>query len=381
MPVGASYSYTCPASYNACPSSLGYGCCPNGMQCGSKSCFGTTPETFPVSGTVTTTNAKGDTITTVVTSTEVITPGVNPSATSSANTVAGVPKLIPSTVSKLPAVETDTSNDSGGDSSSSGGGGLSGGQLGGIVGGAVALLIIIVTIAGIVLWRLKRTEKAAQAAAESQRESSSGNQKSSQKSGFGRPSISEVDGTDVDSVALRARRAAYYRARSPSSTAGGPSRSETPEFYGSNASTTPPTWPGYFAQQLPASESSDGRQSSLDHANAQYQPRPSDDSQGPRPPGHARHWSSSDASELDGSGVTPELESPDAIEAAGRRSSSVTRRGGRSESAPAAAPLGTLSEVNELHGYYGAPDLAVGQTAAKLRAKNSSINSLPEKDM
>ncbi|KAI6091753.1 hypothetical protein F4821DRAFT_172549 [Hypoxylon rubiginosum] len=376
-PAGVTgYSATCPTSYFGCPSSLGYGCCPNGMQCGSKTCYNTTPQTFPVSSTVTTTNANGDAITTVVTTTEVITPGGPDasSATSSFGSLAAVPKLIPSVVSKMPAIETGSS-DSGSDSN---GGGLSGGQLGGIVGGAIALLIIIITIAAIVIWRLKRTEKAARAAAGSRRDQTSSGQPRSHKSGFGQPSVSEVDGTDVDS----GTRAAYNRARSPSSTtAGGYSRSETPNYYGSNASTTPPAW----AQTPPLD---DGRQSSMDSYGARYTDaasttRPSVESQASRAYsyGHARQYSN--ASELDGSGVS-ELETPDAAAAeaaARRRSSSITRKGRGGEGAAAAVPvgmpLGTLDEVMELHGHYGPTDLAVGQTAARLRAANSSMGSLP----
>ncbi|KAI1769923.1 hypothetical protein F4818DRAFT_308892 [Hypoxylon cercidicola] len=384
-PAGVTgYSATCPTSYFGCPSSLGYGCCPNGMQCGSQTCYNTAPQTFPVSATVTTTNANGDTITTLVTSTEVITPGGPPdaSATSSSTGAGDVMKLLPSTVSKLPAIETGSSDSSGG-----GGGGLTGGQLGGIVGGAIALLLITITVAAIILWRLKRTEKAARAAAGSRREPTSSDPPRSQKSGFGQPSISEVDGADTDTIA-RAR-AAYYRARSPSSTtAGGDSRSETPNYYGSNASTTPPAWAaGYVAHahaHVPVSDAaSDGRQSSLDsygavsrHDTPAHAPRPSVESSSRGSHGHARQWS--DASELDGSVVSAhgvsELASPDVLDAARRRSGSVTRKG-RGEGA-AAVPLGTLDEVTELHGHYGPSDLAVGQTAARLRAQNASAGSL-----
>ncbi|KAI2601716.1 hypothetical protein GGR54DRAFT_634568 [Hypoxylon sp. NC1633] len=378
-PAGVPVSQSCGASYFACPASLGYGCCPNGMACGSVSCYATTPQTFLVSDTVTTTNSGRHTITTIVTSTVVTTPGPDVSLSTSA-TAAGVPKLIPSTVSKIPAVETGYS-----DGNSGGGGGLTQAQLGGIVGGAVAFLIIIITIAGIVLWRLKKTEKAANAAAESKHDGSSDHPRS-QKSGFGHPTVSEIDGsTDVDSIALV--RHPYYRARSDSSTAGELSPSLTPNLYGSNASTTPTAWPG-FPVQLPGSDVSEGRQSSLDNYGS-YPPRTSVESQGSHVHVHSRQWSN--ASELDAGNVVPELESPDAGEAARRRSGSVPRasttqprrtsdptgnlRGARGDGAGAGAPLTTLSEVNELHGHYGPEDLAVGQTGAKLNTKNPSTDS------
>ncbi|KAI1374771.1 hypothetical protein F4677DRAFT_155497 [Hypoxylon crocopeplum] len=383
-PAGATSTETCDASAFGCPASLGGGCCPSGMVCGSRTCYATTPETFLVSATVTTTNSRGSTITTIATSTVVTTEGPDPSLSSA--TAVGVPKLVASTVSKLPSVETGSSD--------SGGGGLTQSQLGGIIGGAVALLIIIIAIAGIIIWRLKRTEKAAKAAAESKHEGSS-DQPRSNKLSFGQPTISEIDGsTDVDSVA-RARNA-HTRARSDSSTIGDRSPSRTPNLYRSNAST-PPTLPGYFALPL-RSDASDGRQSSLDSYGATRHdsttpipPRVSTDSQGTR--GHTRQ--DSNLSELDGSIVSAhgvsELESPDATEAARRRSSSATRtprpqvrrtsdptgssRGARGDGAAAGMPLGTLNEVNELHGHYGPPEIAVGQTAARLDTKDSSISS------
>ncbi|KAI2463840.1 hypothetical protein F4781DRAFT_99615 [Annulohypoxylon bovei var. microspora] len=380
-PAGVS-SESCAASYFACTSSP-YGCCPNGMVCGSYSCYASNPATFAVSDTVTTTNSKGDTITTVVTSTTVITPGPDSSATSA--TIAAVPKLVASTVSKLPSIETDTSSSS----SSGGGGGLTPSQIGGIIGGAVALLVVIVAIAAVVIWQLKRTERATKAASGSRHESSSG-QPRSQKSGFGQPSISEVDGQD--SIA-RARNA-HLRSLSDDSTVGERSPSQTPNLYGSNTSSTPPAWQGYFTR-LPPSDSSDGRQSSLDsyarHDNGTYPQRVSVESQGT----HTHRRQTSNASELDGSANSvSELDANEANDPARQRSSSITRtpvshvrrtsdpsgssRGARGENSTAIGnPLGTLSEVNELHGYYGSPDLAVGQTAAKLYQQNASVNSLP----
>ncbi|KAI1135819.1 hypothetical protein F5Y05DRAFT_161994 [Hypoxylon sp. FL0543] len=395
-PAGVTAPQSCPASYFGCTASP-YGCCPNGMKCGSMTCYPDSPTTFLVSDTVTTTNSGGKTITTVITSTEVSTPGPDPSASSAG--AGGVPLLVPSTVSKLPAIETGSSSASSGDS-----GGLSQSQLGGIIGGAVALLVIIVAIAGVIIWRLKRTEKAAQAAAESRHESSSGQQRS-QKSGFGKPSVSEVDGTDVDSIAHP--RFAHFRARSDDSTTvatvGERSPSQTPNVYSSNAST-PPVWPGYFAQ-LPDSGTSDGQRSTPDtqgarHDNGAFPPRPSVESQGSHVYTHTRQWSNSNASELDGSVVSAhgvsELGTPDGEEAARRRSSSVTRtpkalvrrtsdpsgssRGANGDSAPIGMALGTLPEVSELHGHYGPPDLAVGQTAARLHRKNSSVSSSPGQD-
>ncbi|KAI1214375.1 uncharacterized protein F4807DRAFT_456013 [Annulohypoxylon truncatum] len=383
-PATLSVSETCRASFFACTASP-YGCCPNGMTCGSYTCYGP-PSTYTVSEAVTTTDSKGSTITTEVTTITVITP----SASATSATAVGTPKLVASTVSKLPSIETDTSTSSGG------GGGLSSSQIGGIIGGAVALLVVIVLIAGIVIWQLKRTEKATKAAVESKQESSS-DQPRSQKSLFGKTTISEVDGMDADSVA-RARNA-HLRSLSDDSTVGGRSPAQTPNLYGSNASTTPPVWQGYFTR-LPPSDSSDGRESSMDsyarHDNGGFPQRGSVDSQGPH--GHARHVSN--ASELDGNANSiSELGANDASdthESGRQRSSSITktpithvRRGSDPSSSSRGArdnsdttignPLGTLSEENELHGYYGSPDFVVGQTAAKLYQKNASASSLGTK--
>ncbi|KAI0885086.1 uncharacterized protein GGS22DRAFT_138596 [Annulohypoxylon maeteangense] len=367
-PAGSTVSQTCQASFFACTSSP-YGCCPNGMTCGSYTCYGP-PKTYAVSDTVTTTNSRGDTITTVVTSTTVLTPGT--SATSAA-TAANVPKLVASTVSKLPSIETGTS--------SGGGGGLSSSQIGGIIGGAVALLVVIVAIAALVIWQLKRTEKATKAAAGSRLESSS-DQPRSQKSGFEQTTISEVDGMDADSVA-RARNA-HFRSLSDDSTVGGRSQSQTPNLWGSNASSTPPAWQGDFSRFSPPNPPDN-------HDNGMYPQRVSVDSQGTHT--HARQVSNT--SELDGSANSISELGANDDDPGRRRSNSMTQtpishvrrssdpsgssRGARDNNnanTTIGNPLGPLAEVNELHGYYGSPDLAVGQTAAKLYQKNPSASSL-----
>ncbi|KAI0384698.1 hypothetical protein F5Y04DRAFT_219629 [Hypomontagnella monticulosa] len=380
---GDAASFACPTSHFGCPSSLGGGCCPDGLACGSATCYDTHPQTTTVTGLATTTNSQGDKITTATTETTVITPG--PGTSTAVAGLVGVPKLIPSTVSKMPAIETGNSND--------GGGGLSQAAIGGIVGGAIGLLAIIIIIAAVIIWRLKRTERYAREAAESRRNASSSEPRS-QKSGFGQPCVSEVDGTDVDSV-MRAR-ATHNRNRSDSTTAG----SRTPDLWGSNASTTPPTWVGWSTRP-PPSNASDGQRPSMESYgggrydnNIPYPPRPSVESQAPQKPMHTRQHSDV-PSELDGSTVgahgISELDNPEASEAARRRSNSATRPPLRRTSDPSgksrgdngqvtATALGPLPEVSELHGHYGPADLACGQTAAKLNHKNSSLSSLPKNE-
>ncbi|KAI1439991.1 hypothetical protein F5Y02DRAFT_33027 [Annulohypoxylon stygium] len=374
-PVGSSVSVTCPASFFACTTSP-FGCCPNGMSCGSFTCYGP-PSTYLVSDTVTTTNSIGDTITSVVTSTTVETPGTD---ATSASAPGLVPKLVASTVSKLPSIETGTSG---------GGDGLSSSQIGGIIGGAIGLLLVIVVIAGVIIWQLKRTEKASKAIAESKQESSSG-QPRSQKSGYEQTTISEVDGMDADTLAR------YHNGqfRSDDSTIYGRSPAQTPNLYPSNSSS-PPAMQGYFPQ-LPHSDSSEGRQSSMDsyvrHEMGTYPQRVSVDSQGT----HSHTRQVSNTSELDGStNSISELGANDIIDndPGRQRSGSITRtpishvrrssdpsnptRGARADNSTAIGnSLEPLAEVGELHSYYGPPNLAVGQTAANLYRQNPSTSSL-----
>ncbi|OTA57903.1 hypothetical protein K449DRAFT_436914, partial [Hypoxylon sp. EC38] len=263
------------------------------------------------------------------------------------------------------------------------------------------LLLIIIAIAAFVIWRLRRTEKAAHAAAASRHESSSGHQRS-QKSDFGKQTVSEVDGTDVDSVAHT--RNAHLRSRSDDSTTlGEQSPSQTPNLYGSNAST-PPAGAGYFTP-FPGLGVSDGRQYSSDtqgtrYDNGAFPPRPSVESQGSHAYSHSRQWSNSNASEMDGSNVSAhgvsELDDPAANEeAVRRRSSSITRtpktlvrrtsdpsgssRGANGDNAPIGMPLGPVPEIGELHGHYGPPDIAAGETAARMR-ESSPVDPPPKNE-
>ncbi|KAI1492820.1 hypothetical protein F5X96DRAFT_317436 [Biscogniauxia mediterranea] len=411
LPPSDQYSESCPASYFACPSSLGYGCCQNGKICGSGACYDNTPMTLPVSFATTSTESNGGIITTTITTTSVVTPGPNISSGTAA--AIGVAKLIPSTVSKQPAISTNSSNDSNN--------GLSTAALGGIIAAVVVILIAIIIAAVLIIKRLRKTEKAAKAAAESRRDYSSKPPIMSNKSGFGRPSISEVDGVDIDPL-TRTRLSPHMRSQSDSTVANR-SQSITPGILvsssggeGSSRTSSPPIWSqGVFNNILP-SDTSDGRQSSLDNYggggggyqsdsndannynnNMQYsQPttqRVSYDSQTSSFYGR-RHWSN--ASEVAGSlygahGVS-ELDTMDASEAAVRRqsnssnmttrpiaahvrrssdppTSTTTRaRGDSGATVPLAAqpPLGTVTEIPlELHGHYGPSDLSAGQTAAK----------------
>ncbi|TRX89840.1 hypothetical protein FHL15_009273 [Xylaria flabelliformis] len=372
-PPGESMSQSCPPDWFGCPVSLGGGCCRNGLVCGTGVCYNTTPNTLPVSETKTTTDSRGHTTITVVTSLVVITDG--PNTSSGSPTVVEVPQLIPSTVAKVDAIQTSDSGE--------GGGGLSSGALGGIVTGAIVILVAIIIAATFIVWRLKKAEKAArdaEKAAESRHESDS--EPRSHKSGFGQPTVSEIDSTtDVDPlhrfpIMLPSP---HLRSRSATNATTDRSPSRTPNFTNSGTSS-PPLWATSF--NCASSITSDGRQSSLDSyprhdsGTVRMSQRVSEDSRIPF--GHGRQ--PSDTSELEGPHGVSEIYTIENSEAEPqRRSDSITRPAkahsrknsdvsgqnrARGDSNAGAGALGTVNEMFELHGHYGPPYTAAGQTAA-----------------
>ncbi|KAI0450403.1 hypothetical protein F5B21DRAFT_438163 [Xylaria acuta] len=371
-PPGESMSQSCQPNWFGCAASLGGGCCRDGWVCGTGVCYNTTPKTLPVSETKTTTDSRGRTTTTVVTSLTVITD--LPNTSSGSPTVVEIPQLIPSTVAKVDAIQTSDS--------SGGGGGLSSGALGGIVTGAIVILVAIVVAAVFIVLRLKKAERAArdaEKAAESRRES--GSEPRSQKSGFGQPTVSEIDSTtDVDPlhrfpIMLPSP---HMRSRSATSVTADSSPSRTPNFTTSSTSS-PPLWDTSF--NYPASVASDGRQSSLDsyprHDNGAVRMSQTVSIDTQAPYGHSRQ--PSDTSELEGPHGVSEIYTTENNEAESRRrSNSITRPGkahsrrnsdvsgqnrARGDSNAAAGALGTVNEILELHGHYGPPHTAAGQTA------------------
>ncbi|RYP54415.1 hypothetical protein DL769_010356 [Monosporascus sp. CRB-8-3] len=335
---------------------------------------------------MTTTDSNGDTITTTVTEETVITPGPGPGTSDPTNTS---PWLLQSTVSKLPAIQT---------AGPEGSGGLTKPQLGGIIAGVVIVLVVVVVAAFLIIRKLKQTEKAVAMAGSSKRDDSSGNQRSHKQS-FGQPTISEVDGFDADLLMQSPSiRPSHIRSGSDDSFAER-SPSRTPKV--PSTSTTPPAWPGPYNPATISEAPSECRTHSMDSTRAahdasrysQQTQRVSYDSQG----SHSRHWSN--ASELSGSAVDgpakAELES-EAVEQANRRRSSTSaartpithaRKSsggaarGRSESAAATVALGTVNEFGELHGYYGPPDQAVGQTAERLDRESSTASSMASRQL
>ncbi|KAI0395671.1 hypothetical protein F5Y17DRAFT_182885 [Xylariaceae sp. FL0594] len=335
------------------------------MVCGVGICHSTSPRTELVTAVMTTTDSRGHTTVTVATSTTILVDGPNTSSTASG--VSAVAQFVPSTVSKLPAIHT---------SDGGSGGGLSSGALGGIVAGVIVLLVAVIAAAVLIVMRLKNAERAAKAAevaAESRHESSNGRSRS-RKTGFGQPSVSEIDSaTDIDP----SHQFPIMRPSPRTLTLSTPSLSNdrsTPNFLNSGTSS-PPIWGVPFSSNYVPSEASDGRQSSLDsYAHRDFNnvsrlsERVSLDSHGPTPTaayGHSRQ--PSDTSELEGPHGVSELETYDESR---RRSNSATRpakahvrltsdpsrnRGDSNAAAVVAGSLGTVNEMHELHGHYGPP--------------------------
>ncbi|KAI0513146.1 hypothetical protein F5B22DRAFT_647958 [Xylaria bambusicola] len=367
-PPGVSEPPSCPANWIACAVSLGAGCCRSGQVCGSGVCYDGTPQTFPISETKTTTDSRGHTTITVVTSMTVKIDG--PPTSSGSPSAAVIPQLVPSTIAKLDALPT---SDSGG----GGGGGLSSGALGGIVTGVIVLLIAIVVAAVFIILRLKKAEKAAkeaEKAAESRRESSN-SQPRSHKSGFGQPTISEIDSTaDLDSP--HRNRFMPRSSRSRSNTAS--SQAVTYNFIHSDTSS-PPLWNKFF--HYSSSEMSD------DNAATRNSQRVSVDSQGTY--GHGRKRS--DLSELEGTPGKAELDASESAEAVSQRQSSGAAQPGkthvrrnsdvsgqnRARGDSNARALGTVREFVELHGHYGPANTLAGQTAASISRGPSTADSSP----
>ncbi|KAK6825434.1 hypothetical protein PG987_012928 [Apiospora arundinis] len=352
------------------------GCCSSGMGCGVSVCFSTNPTTAVVSTPTVVTDSKGHTVTSQVLYTTTMMPS---QASGTSGQPGAVPKVVATTVSRIPAMQTVAGN-----TNSTG---LSSAALGGIVAGVVVVLLAVIVAAFIIVRRLRRTEKAIEV---SKRGSSNGQQTtSSHKQGFGSTTVTEVD-IDPLSQATPSLRPSHYRDGSDSSVNGrysSPARS--PPL--TDGRGTPETWQGRLTGQynpVPNGEGDGLRHPSMESMGGQHDYTRYPQSQGPHRVSYDsqstytyRPGRQSNASEvsgsMDGQHGFSEL---DAIDTLGRRRSSGTRATGgsrrqstdsayrgRSESAAAntIAPLEAVNEAAELHGYYGPQDKQVGQTAAR----------------
>jgi hypothetical protein len=153
---GVSYSQTCSVGSRLCPSSVGYGCCPTNLGCAVNSCYETTPSTFTMTETLTTTiDSFPTTITTTITSVTVL-----EEPTGSSTTEGNLAKLTPPASPIAKTAATGSSN-----------GGLSTPELGGIIGGAIFILIVVLVATFLII---KRLNKVARGVAEASHTSSSG---------------------------------------------------------------------------------------------------------------------------------------------------------------------------------------------------------------
>lgn len=397
---------SCPASYHLCPASFNYGCCQSGYGCATNACYVTTPSTFTITETITTTNEDGKTITTTQTATTALTP-TPPTALPTSLDPNAVAKFVPT---KLPKLAASSTPDSGS------GGGLSKKALAGIIAGAVILLIIVVTLAVIIIKRLNRVASEF----ESRRESTAGGQGRSHQpdvAEYGKLPRSENDASGDDPqnfLNVGGGRSGRDRSNSEYSTPYNfPSGTQSDAGSGQAAYFDIPTRshnmpgnhpPGVGVANSSARPSIDSQATSALHHPQQYGARPN----------HDRHLSNASEQSADSNagggmgvgsplipaelgvdgGFVPELPvaltpadarrlsgggprapSPrTSLTQARRRSEGHAR--GRSDSTtsgagtPSASGGVTLDVVNEavefMHGYYGPRDERVGQTATGL---------------
>lgn len=185
-PAGVTSIVTsCPNNYFLCPSSLNYGCCPNGRGCAINQCYATEPVTATVTQTLTTA-AGGQVLITTATATQVSTP-TPPTGVATGDDRAA--KFIPTSVPKIPASTPSPNAD--------GGGGLGGAAIGGIVAGVVVLLIVVVVAAYLILRKLKHVEDEVKSKKESTAKSQSQAQRALEE--YGRQLHSPDYGADNQS--------------------------------------------------------------------------------------------------------------------------------------------------------------------------------------
>lgn len=403
------YVETCPAGRYLCPSSLNYGCCLSGMGCALSACYSTAPSTYVFTETITTTDDSSNTITTTSITSTVVTPTAPTDLP--IDTSSGLPKFIPVTQPKLSAEVVDSGNSTGG---------LSKADLGGIIGGALALLIIVVTLALFIMRRLHRTAKAVE---ESRKGSTQTGTRTQAHTGMSQiqPTASQIDEMERDELLVASPGTQTGRMRSDSDISG--SQRPTPSPYKPNFgdprhySLDSARDTGEYFDVDPSNPGRDLVRDSFDGAGAtpdwHYQRHE-----------HGRNYS--DASQLSdgeaglgtiagrgaylvpaeldpGNSTTPELEGSDS-ESGRVVSSSRTSGMYRRNMSPTRPPLAhhrrrssgysspgdvddgpspyqqqqldVVSEsVEMLHGYYGNPQTAVGQTNAGLDGEANDLSS------
>ena len=281
---------SCPASYYLCPSSFNYGCCQSGLGCAANACYVTTPSTYTITETVTTTNVDAEITTNTLTATTVLTP-TPPTALPTSSDPNAVAKFIPTKVDKVLASSAPSGN----------GGGLTRAQLGGIIAGAVAMLIIFITLTVIIIRRLNRVAEAI----DSRKESSAGDLSRTHPPGmtqYGRPPPSDAGDEQVAFAGTNRMRGGGGRARSDSGYS--TSQQPTPHNFPSSTLSDSGNSAGYFdsipsrVHNLPGHHPPDNSRASTDsQAVSSAQPQ-----QQQRYGAHGRHWSSASEQSANSSG-------------------------------------------------------------------------------
>lgn len=305
-PSGSAYTFGCPSSHYLCPSSLSYGCCPDGMGCAVNQCYSTEAVTVIETMTVTTTE-DGERTTYTTRSTSVSEPDIPtelPEVDSGQEEEQFRLKYFPSAIPKESPTTSPDDDDDGGSS-------LSSGTLAGIVAGAVAFLVIVIVAAFIIIRHLN---KVVAAVGHSDQSGTSSSRTRPPMKQF-RPTDSEIDGFSVDPLMMSPRPSAV---RMGSSTLDGASSSDV----------TPSSFAG--AYQAVSTVQSNSRHQSWDSAGrvssyfdtvpgkqarfsvqsaVQNPSRVSGDSSGTYM--HVRHWSNASEDSHDGNNHSnPSLNNP-----------------------------------------------------------------------
>lgn len=337
---GVSYSHECGASSYLCPESLGYGCCKEGLACGSDRCYSTDASTLVLTRTITTTEDDEE-ITTTETVTTVSTPGEESTETEAPEDEA-LQKFYPTAVPKVDPIITEDSD----------GGGLTSGQIGGAVAGSIIFLIIVIVAAFFIIRRLNHVAKVV--------EESKSPDPDEKPDAAGHYATKPGDG---DSSSLGTRTATGSpRSRFRSGTTD--SDSEVPTLFGSPSPHTPGSEVG-SRRESNRSTSSDGLMTVSSLRNESIRT-----SRGRSPEGFAMPVSPEPA-ELEAATVRAELagdvspipELPSPVPGSARLSRG--KEGSHKRSLSAATPaLDVVVEDGEYHGYYGPLDKVAGQTTA-----------------
>ncbi|KAK1772823.1 hypothetical protein QBC33DRAFT_584156 [Phialemonium atrogriseum] len=254
-----------------------------GLGCAANACYVTTPSTYTITETITTTSAGAQIATTTLTATTVLTP-TPPTALPTSSDPNAVAKFIPTKVDKVVASSAPSGN----------GGSLTRAQIGGIIAGAVAMLIIFITLTIIIIKRLNRVAEAI----DSRKESSAGDLNRTHPPGmtqYSRPPASDA-GDEQVAFAITNRMRGGGRAPSDSGYSTSQQQLPTPHNFPSSTLSDSGNSAGYFdatpdrVHNLPGHHPPDNSRASTDSSQAVSSAQHHQQQQ--RYGAHGRHWSS-----------------------------------------------------------------------------------------